>query len=505
MVFPGARAVVLRHRGSAAAGRAARRRSSARSPRSSRPRTTLFPVLIVGAPLRVAGRLYNTAVVIHRGAILGVVPKTYLPNYREFYEKRHFVSGANVHRAARSRSPARTVPFGTDLLFRSTGIGRRSPSMSRSARTSGCRCRRRATRRWPAPRCCSTCRPATSPSARPRRAACCAAASRRAPSRPMPIRRRARANRPPTSPGTATPRSTRCGDQLAETERFATDSTIVTRRRRSRPHPPGAPAQQQLRRHARAGGATGSRASARVDVRARSRRRAAWRWSAPIERFPYVPSDPAKLRDNCYEAYNIQVQGLAQRLQSSRRPEGGHRRLRRPQFDPGADRACRAMDQLGLPRTNILAYTLPGFGTSDKTHRQRLAADEGARRHGGRDRHQAGGAPDAGRHRPSLRQGRDGLRRHLRERAGGPAHRLPVPPRQPASRHGGRHRRPVRAGARLVHLRRRRSHVALQPQRLGLEDADPAPDPLRRGLGRRRRGDRRRSCTTSSTPRSRPS
>ena len=55
-----------------------------------------------------------------------------------------------------------------------------SPSMSRSARTSGCRCRRRAMRRSPARRCWSTCRPATSPSARPRRGACCAAASRRA-------------------------------------------------------------------------------------------------------------------------------------------------------------------------------------------------------------------------------------------------------------------------------------------------------------------------------------
>ena len=51
------------------------------------------------------------------------------------------------------------------------------------------------------------------------------------------------------------------------------------------------------------------------------RRARAWRSTAPIERFPYVPSDPAKLRDNCYEAYNIQVQGLAQRLQSSRHRE----------------------------------------------------------------------------------------------------------------------------------------------------------------------------------------
>jgi len=56
----------------------------------------LHPVLIVGAPLRQSSRLYNTAVVIHRGKVLGVVPKTYLPSYREFYERRHFTSGAGV-------------------------------------------------------------------------------------------------------------------------------------------------------------------------------------------------------------------------------------------------------------------------------------------------------------------------------------------------------------------------------------------------------------------------
>ena len=80
----------------------------------------LNPVLIVGAPLRVRGRLYNTAVAIHRGVILGVVPKIYLPNYREFYEKRHFVSGANVLEPE-IRLADQTVPFGTDFLFRSTG------------------------------------------------------------------------------------------------------------------------------------------------------------------------------------------------------------------------------------------------------------------------------------------------------------------------------------------------------------------------------------------------
>src|SRR5437762_4359839 len=54
---------------------------------------TLTPVLIVGAPLQFDGKLFNCAVVIHRGRVLGITPKTYLPNYREFYEKRQFTSG----------------------------------------------------------------------------------------------------------------------------------------------------------------------------------------------------------------------------------------------------------------------------------------------------------------------------------------------------------------------------------------------------------------------------
>ena len=76
----------------------------------------LLPVLVVGAPLRWRHRLYNAAVVIHRGAVLGVVPKSYLPNYREFYEKRHFAPGAGI-RGETIRCGAAEAPFGTDLLF----------------------------------------------------------------------------------------------------------------------------------------------------------------------------------------------------------------------------------------------------------------------------------------------------------------------------------------------------------------------------------------------------
>ena len=77
---------------------------------------TLKPILLVGAALPRNGRLYNCCVVIARGRILGVVPKTFLPNYREYYEKRWFASGAEI--AGETITVAgRTVPFGVDLLF----------------------------------------------------------------------------------------------------------------------------------------------------------------------------------------------------------------------------------------------------------------------------------------------------------------------------------------------------------------------------------------------------
>ena len=86
-----------------------------------------------------------------------------------------------------------------------------------------------------------------------------------------------------------------------------------------------------------------------------------------VDRFPYVPSDPLRLQENCYEAYNIQVQGLTKRLQATqtRKVVIG--------VSGGLDStqalivSTRAMDRLGLPRSNVLAYTLPGFATSDST------------------------------------------------------------------------------------------------------------------------------------------
>src|SRR3954470_4527890 len=76
----------------------------------------LRPVLVVGAPLRHAGRVYNTALVIHRGRLLGVVPKTYLPTYREFYEKRQVAPGDSAPEGDIAVA-GYTAPFGADLLF----------------------------------------------------------------------------------------------------------------------------------------------------------------------------------------------------------------------------------------------------------------------------------------------------------------------------------------------------------------------------------------------------
>ena len=80
----------------------------------------LLPVLVVGAPLRFRHRIYNTAVVIHRGAVLGVAPKSYLPTYREFYERRQFAPGDDEHGTIRIGGA--DVPFGPDLLFAASDL-----------------------------------------------------------------------------------------------------------------------------------------------------------------------------------------------------------------------------------------------------------------------------------------------------------------------------------------------------------------------------------------------
>jgi len=78
----------------------------------------LSPVLLIGAALMHKGRLYNCALAIAHGKLLGVVPKSYLPNYREFYEKRWFASGKDL-RGQTIRVNGHDVPFGVDIVFAS--------------------------------------------------------------------------------------------------------------------------------------------------------------------------------------------------------------------------------------------------------------------------------------------------------------------------------------------------------------------------------------------------
>lgn len=77
---------------------------------------SISAVIIVGMPLRVQHQIFNTAVVLQSGRILGIVPKTNLPNNNEFYEKRWFTSGANVQTQTVTLA-GENIPFGTDLIF----------------------------------------------------------------------------------------------------------------------------------------------------------------------------------------------------------------------------------------------------------------------------------------------------------------------------------------------------------------------------------------------------
>jgi NAD+ synthase (glutamine-hydrolysing) len=158
-----------------------------------------------------------------------------------------------------------------------------------------------------------------------------------------------------------------CGDQLAESRRFEKDSVMIRADLDL-----GRIRQERLRNGGFADNAreqgTGVTRFRHVELKLEAPKKSV-ALERPVERFPYVPSDPAKLRENCYEAYNIQVQGLAQRLQSSRVGKAiiG--------VSGGLDSTqallvcCRAMDLLGKPRKDVLAYTMPGFGTSDKTYK----------------------------------------------------------------------------------------------------------------------------------------
>ena len=321
-----------------------------------------------------AGRLYNVAAVVHAGRVLGLTPKSHLPNYREFYEARWFTPGAAVV-GRTTRILDQEVPFGVDILFRSEGAApftfhveicedgwTPDPPSSRAAMAgaeillnlsaSNITIGKADTRRLLFGAQSARCIAAYAYSA--------------------------------AGPGESTTDLAwdghaavfELGETLAETDRFPTGSTMemadvdVGRIRAER---------------IRTGSFADAAALAEAQAGATVFRSAAFAFQPPTgeldllrppERYPYVPADPARLREHCYEAWNIQVQGVTERLRAA-----GVQKLVIG-VSGGLDStaallvAVRAMELLGQPRTNVLAYTMPGFGTTEGTRTNALALME---------------------------------------------------------------------------------------------------------------------------------
>ena len=450
--------------------------------------TDLLPVLVVGAPLVHGTRVLNCAVVIHRGRVLGVAPKSYLPTYREFYERRWFAPGDD-RRGTTIRVAGHDVPLGPDLIFDATDV----PGLRLHVEI------------------CEDMWVPIPPSAEAALAGATVLANlsgspitvARAEDRRLLVRSAsARCSAAYAFAAAGQGESTtdlswdgqtmlyECGELLDESERFPDGprrSVADVDLDRIR--------QERLRQGTFDDNRRGLEARlARTPTEAEpSFRTIAFELRPPtgdiglrrkVDRFPFVPDDPERLALDCYEAYNIQVSGLEQRLHAIGQPKvviG---------VSGGLDSthalivAANAMDRLGRPRSDIHAFTMPGFATGEATKSYATRLSKSLGRHLRRARHHRRGPADAGRHRPPVRGGRGGLRRHLRERPGRAPHRLPVPDRQPPRRDRPRHRRPQRARPRLVHLRRRRPDVALRRQHRSAQDAHPAPDPV----GDRQRG-----------------
>ncbi|MFH0522137.1 NAD(+) synthase [Streptomyces sp. M41] len=323
----------------------------------------LLPVLVVGAPLRHRHRIYNCAVIVHRGRILGVAPKSYPPNYREFYEKRQIASGDD-ERGGTIRVGGAEVPFGVDLLFEAEDVEGLvlhaeicedmwvpvPPSAEAAlagatvlANLSGS--------------------PITVGRAEDRRLLCRSASSRCLAAYVYSAAGLGESTTDLSWDGQTMVYEN--GVLLAETDRFAAEDQFAV-----------ADVDLDLLRQERLRMGTFDDNRRTHAGRTGDFRRVSFRLDAPtadlglrrrVERFPFVPADADRLALDCYEAYNIQVAGLQQRLGAI----GGPKVV--IGVSGGLDSthalivAARAMDRAGRPRSDILAFTLPGFATSDHT------------------------------------------------------------------------------------------------------------------------------------------
>ena len=322
-------------------------------------------IAVVGMPLQVDHLLFNCAVVTHRGKILGIVPKTFLPNYREFYEYRQFAPAFAAHSSTVDVLGQGDIPFGERLLFQ-------------------CQDERRFTFFV---EICEDLWVPISPSSGAALAGATVILNLSASNitiakdeyrHSLVATQSARCLAAYLYTAAGTGESTtdlawdghaivyENGDLVAESERFRYDSQLVV-------------AELDLERLAleRMRQNSFGQSMQRHQEELRRFRTVSFNIALPntgrllcrrlYDRFPYVPPDPALRDQRCYEAYNIQVQGIVKRLQSSRVSKlviG---------ISGGLDSthalivAARAMDVLKLPRSNILAYTMPGFATSQRT------------------------------------------------------------------------------------------------------------------------------------------
>jgi NAD+ synthase (glutamine-hydrolysing) len=320
----------------------------------------LLPVLLVGAPVRHEGRLYNAALAIHRGRLLGVVPKIHLPNYREFYERRHFASGAGTE-GRTIRLGALEAPFGPDLIFEAEDIRGLAvhveicedlwvpdpPSNAGALAGAVVLANLSASN-------------ITIGKADTRRLLC---ASQSARCLAAYVYAAAGAGESTTDLAWDGQVSIfENGATLAESERFPAGQQIVF-----------ADTDLDLLRQERARQGT---FDDNRRINGKPFRRVAFRLDPPmediglerrVERFPFVPADPKRLHQDCYEAYAIQVSGLTQRLGAIGNPKiviGVSGGLDSTQ---ALIVAARAMDLMQRPRTDIIGFTMPGFGTSEGT------------------------------------------------------------------------------------------------------------------------------------------
>jgi len=325
----------------------------------------LTPVLVVGAPLMFEAKLFNCAVVIYRGQVLGLVPKTYLPNYREYYEKRQFASS----RDAVSREVTflgKRVPFGNDLVFEAGNFeGFRlhaeicedvwvpvPPSTYAALAGATVLLNLSASN-------------ITVGKSEYRRNLCAGQSGKCVAAYLYSCAGPGESTTDLAWDGHALIHEN--GDLLAESARFADKEQMIT-------------ADVDLERLMHDRMRLGSFSDSVGDHREclRGMRRIPFTFRVPegrvplhraFPRFPYVPSDARERDQRCFEAYNIQVHGLLKRLSSA-----GIKRIVIG-ISGGLDStqalivAARAMDRLGLPRKNILAYTMPGFATSELTLR----------------------------------------------------------------------------------------------------------------------------------------